>query len=72
MESIIIPVYKNQCKLRLNVNQVAITVVEHIKAQGVGFDSSSHGWGFLGLLIVGLTLSKREYHSTAAVDKVVV
>jgi hypothetical protein len=46
MESIIIPVYKNQCKLRLNVNQAAITIVEHIKARGVGFEPSSYDWGF--------------------------
>jgi hypothetical protein len=33
--------YKNQCKLRLNISQAAITAVEYIKGRGVGFDFSS-------------------------------
>jgi hypothetical protein len=51
MESILSsPAYKNQCKIRLNVGQAAIIVVEHIKARRVGFEPMSHDWGFLGLL----------------------
>jgi hypothetical protein len=39
-------------KLRLSVNQAAITVLEYVKARGVGFEPSTHKWGFLGLSII--------------------
>jgi hypothetical protein len=34
---------RNQCNLRLNVNQATIIVLEHIKAREVGFEPSSYG-----------------------------
>jgi hypothetical protein len=47
-----------KAEVGLTISQMDINIPQ---ARGVGFDSSSHAWGFLGLLIVGLIENKWKH-----------